>query len=124
MAEIEDQNPPVQLSYSSVPDQAFPIRWWVVVVPFVLTVISFYVIGKGANDEPYMTGIHAQDFIEQVFLGSLACGCWIVYGVIAMRRYAYTLAMLLVGPIMVWSFICLLYGCWGIVGYLKDVGRM
>jgi len=87
MAEIEDQNLPVELGYSSLPDPEPQIRWWVVAVPFTLTLISGYVIFKLGNDYPYMMGIYARDFIEQVILGSMTCVGWVLYGVFAIRRH-------------------------------------
>ena len=88
----------------------------------VLSVASFFVVIKGASDEPY-TAFRQSDVLVQVGVAMMLMLLWvqlaigIVAGVVRCRVSPWWM------PLLVWVLICEFYLIQSPSGYVQDIAR-
>lgn len=116
------------LEYAS-PSRELRSRWlrftyWDAVLTGVfllLSGLSFWVVVKGANDEPYAGPIRSADGFVQVGLGCVLIFAWLEFAVLSIWLVVRRRALPLWPAALIWGLICCGYVAFGVKGYLWDL---
>ena len=96
--------------------------WCVLAANIALTLVSFYVVVKGANDEPYFS-LKKADAMVQVGLGSALIAIWTAWSLTVLVLAARRVISFMWPALILWALVNVFYLSHGINGYLSDVIR-
>ena len=87
----------------------------------LLSGASFWIVAKGANDEPYAGPIQASDGVVQVGLASVAIFAWAQFVVLTIWLVSARRAIVFWILAPLWGLICAGYLAVGVYGYMADL---
>jgi len=100
----------------------FQLHLVLAALALVLSIASFFVVWKGASDEPYVV-FRKSDAIVQIGVAMMLMLLWLqlaaamITGIVRRRVSAWWL------PLLIWVLICEFYLYYSPSGYVQDIMR-